>query len=188
MGDDFYDTKSLPAPDFFASFLETFNSMPYNRKYPNIEQAKKAVMDRIAEHSGHTPTFEALSYVDWAIRYKCKPESRLFLLAKLVVMPITDVIELSYLIAANRYLRNNKKYFLFYHGLRVKNYKNRFRPPFSLNVLNIPYFCELPVMYNPYRRYINTSVQSDTSEQSNFLLDFGFVESVGSVLLLLKDY
>lgn len=138
-----------------------------------------AVFQRMAEHAGHEFTFNAIADVHWAIRKLCKRSSRAAAYGELSTMPITDVLELSYLLNSKVFFKHISKFSTFYQGLKIKNIKNR-HIPIKFNSSNLVPVAKLAIKIN----HLNIN----TSAQSNFLLDFGFVESVGSVLLLLKVY
>lgn len=170
-------SKSTPA--YILSYSNLQISWKSKNTKPTIGDMQYAVLKRMAEHAGHNFTFNALSDVDWAIRKLCKRKSRIAALEQLATMPITDVIELSYLLKSNIFFKHIKKFSIFYEALKIKNIKNR-HAPIIFNSRNLVPLAQLAVKIN--------HMTINTSAQSNFLLDFGFVESVGSELLLLKDY
>lgn len=173
-------TNSISSTPAYISDLNNLSILEqFENKKLTIIEAKGAVFKRIAEHSGHGPSFGALVRVDWSIRNLFKPTSRLELLVQLATMPLTDVIELNYLLQSKRFFKHLEKFNLFYKNLKIKNIKNK-HLRIHINSSNVVPAAKLTIRIN--HATINTSAQS------NFLLDFGFVESVGSVLLLLKDY
>lgn len=169
--------KSTPAYTLLNSDMQI--SRKTENKKPTIGDMQFAVYKRMADHAGHHFTFNAIADVDWAIRKLCKRNSRFAALEQLATMPITDILELHYLLKFKIFFRHISKFNIFYKALKIKNIKNR-HIPIKFNSSSLVPVAKLAIRVN--------HVSINTSAQSNFLLDFGFVESVGSVLLLLKVY
>jgi hypothetical protein len=178
-------SKSTPA--FILLYTNVLVLKRPKHLKPTTGDMQYAVILRMAEHAGHTPSFEAISNLDWCIRRDCKQQYRFALLEQLATMPLTDVLELNYLVTSKKFFKHVNKYNTFYKALKIKNFKNR-NVPIEYDSSNIVPAVELAIRVNHVT--INTLAEfeseSDSDPDSNFLLDFGFVESVGSVLQLLK--
>jgi len=168
-------SKSTPA--FILLYTNILVSKKHKDKKPTTKDMQYAVYKRMAEHAGHRASFEAIASVDWCIRKLCKREYRFSLLEELATMPLTDVLELFYLLNLKRFFRHMNKYNIFYKALKIKNIKNR-HLPITFNSCNIVPIAKLAIQVN--------HANINTSAQSNFLLDFGFVESVGSGIAIVK--
>ena len=165
-------SKSTPAYILLYSDMQILRKPKENK--PTIGQLQLSVFKRMADHAGNIFTSNAIADVDWAIKKLCKRNSRYSALEQLAVMPLTDILELSYLLNNKIFFRHISKFSVFYKALKIKNIKNRHIPIKHDSSSLVP-VAELSIRIN--------HVSINTSAQSNFLLDFGFVESVGSVLL-----
>jgi F-type H+-transporting ATPase subunit alpha len=168
-------SKSTPA--FILLYTNLLVSKQRKNEKPTITDMQYAVYKRMAEHAGHNPSFDAISNVDWCIRKSCKKEYRFSLLQDLATMPIMDILELNYLLSSKRFFKHISKFDIFYKALKIKNIKNR-HLPILYNSCNLVSAAKLMIKVN--------HANINTSAQSNFLLDFGFVESVGSGIAIVK--
>jgi len=168
-------SKSTPAYTLLHSDMQI--SRKSETKKPTIGDMQFAVYKRMADHAGHHYTFNAIADVDWAIRKLCKRNSRFAALEQLATMPITDILELHYLLKCKIFFRHISKFNIFYKALKIKNIKNR-HLPIKFNSSSLVPVAKLAIRVN--------HVSINTSAQSNFLLDFGFVESVGSGIAIVK--
>lgn len=170
--------KSTPA--FIMLYTDLLITKCTKNKKPKIEDYQVMIYDRMAEYVAHKYVFKVLTDLDFFLRKLCKTSYRYELLEFVATQPITDLLELHYLLSTKKFFRNYKKFDMVYKSLKIKNIKNRHHyidPNLNSNLIQ---YGQLPVR--------TPRATLKTKSTSNFLLDFGFVESVGSVLLLLKVY
>jgi hypothetical protein len=167
------DPKNVPYVDYLTM------SEQFKDKKPTIVEAQGAVFARIADHVKHIPSAYALGRLNWYIHNKCDYYYRYELLLKLATMSITDAMELNYLIEAKRRFKHIEKFSRFYKALKIMYLRNRQFKVYICEFLRLN-LCESVIQCT--RRFSSTHI----SEESNFLLDFGFVESVGSGIAIVK--
>lgn len=153
---------------------------------PSIADYQVMVYDRYCEHNSNKKVFDVIARLDVSIKKLCKKTYRYDLLKLVATAPLPDLIELDYLLTSRTFFKHYKKFEMVYQSLKIKNIKNRHHS--NINMLDENYSIDLLhktgiAVIIPY-----APMKTSASTSDNFLLDFGFVESVGSVLLLLKVY
>lgn len=171
-----FDHFSKSTPAFIALYTDLLTSKYATAKKPTIGDMQHRVFNRSVNHADNLFVVDKLIEVNSFIAKLCNKSSRFVLLQELGDMPLTDVFELWYLLKNKRFFKHNAKFKSFYKGLRIKNMKNRHQP--TCSDINYKMLKASKLAVTTTKATINTT--------PNFLLDFGFVESVGSVLLLLK--
>lgn len=171
---------SNSTPAFIMLHTDLLISKSKQNEKRKIEDVQFAVYERISENVSNIKIFNALTDLDSWVRKLCKKEYRFNLLKKLATISTSDILELHYLIGTKKFFKHILKFNIFYQSLKIKNIKNRHKTISSNLAASLIAHSKLAVKFN--------IATVKTTSSSNFLLDFGFVESVGSVLLLLKDY
>lgn len=182
---DLDPNRSTPAFMWLYSRPSLFLKKPPVNAKPTIEDLQVMVFDRIAAHAHNSKIERALLDLNGFIRKLCSRSYRYDLLELLATIPLPDTLELHYLLDNKIFFRHYKKFELVYKSLKIKNIKNRANSIIDPNKgTQLLYESEMRV----HIQYANMKTSTSNSTSSNFLLDFGFVESVGSGLLLLKVY
>jgi len=168
--------KSTPA--FIMLYTDLLITKCTKNKKPKIEDYQVMIYDRMTEYVAHKYVFEVLTDLDFFLRKLCKTSYRYELLEFVATQPITDLLELHYLLSTRKFFRGYKKFDMIYKSLKIKNIKNRHHyidPNLNSNLIQ---YGQLPVR--------TPRATLKTKSTSNFLLDFGFVESVGSGIAIVK--
>ena len=168
-------SRSTPAYIWLYTKPSLYLKQPTIKLKPAVEDLQVMVYKRMADHVGNKIIFNALSDLDWLIRKICKKPYRYDLLELLATIPLPDLLELNYLLSTKTFFKHYNKFDIVYKALKIKNIKNRHRSNIDPN-LNTELLHKTKMLVNIAHATMKTSTSS------NFLLDFGFVESVGSVL------
>ena len=159
---------------------------PKIKTKPSIADYQVMIYDRYREHNSNPKIFDIIARLDFGIKRLCKREYRYELLELVATAPLPDLVELDYLFTSGTFFKHYKKFEMVYKSLKIKNIKNKHHKNIDMLdenfKINLFHKTEMRVII-PY-----FGMKTSASTSDNFLLDFGFVESVGSVLLLLKVY